>query len=196
MRKSLTFLWAVHLLHIGWLSDHLLNMCCQPRFKTPLLRGEPSSRLDQFKKIEADVSSDLDHWLCNLYFQVCAYVCIWEANMCMFLLKICLMFIVFKFTIICRYLRAQTCTQNHICSPSLILSHYLGCLECGMVNGFYLGCLECRMMDLRRLGLDIWIFCDDKKLVQINWKLAPESRQEPHLCPTIPDAFELMHWLN
>uniref|UniRef100_A0A3Q2ZRT7 Orofacial cleft 1 candidate 1 n=1 Tax=Kryptolebias marmoratus TaxID=37003 RepID=A0A3Q2ZRT7_KRYMA len=42
----------------------------QGRFRTPLLRGEPSTRLDQFKKIEALISSDLDHWLCNLYFQV------------------------------------------------------------------------------------------------------------------------------
>uniref|UniRef100_A0A669EIX4 Orofacial cleft 1 candidate gene 1 protein n=1 Tax=Oreochromis niloticus TaxID=8128 RepID=A0A669EIX4_ORENI len=40
------------------------------RFKTPLIRGEPSTQLDQFKKIEALISSDLDHWLCNLYFQV------------------------------------------------------------------------------------------------------------------------------
>ncbi|MEQ2211242.1 hypothetical protein XENOCAPTIV_013941, partial [Xenoophorus captivus] len=39
-------------------------------FKTPMVRGEPSPRLDQFKKIEAIISSDLDHWLCNLYFQV------------------------------------------------------------------------------------------------------------------------------
>uniref|UniRef100_A0A3B5ABF3 Orofacial cleft 1 candidate 1 n=1 Tax=Stegastes partitus TaxID=144197 RepID=A0A3B5ABF3_9TELE len=42
----------------------------QGRFKTPMLRGEPSTQLDQFKKIEALISSDLDHWLCNLYFQV------------------------------------------------------------------------------------------------------------------------------
>uniref|UniRef100_A0A3Q2NVJ5 Uncharacterized protein n=1 Tax=Fundulus heteroclitus TaxID=8078 RepID=A0A3Q2NVJ5_FUNHE len=42
----------------------------QGRFKTPLIRGEPNPRLDQFKKIEAIISSDLDHWLCNLYFQV------------------------------------------------------------------------------------------------------------------------------
>uniref|UniRef100_A0A8C9XYU9 Orofacial cleft 1 candidate gene 1 protein n=1 Tax=Sander lucioperca TaxID=283035 RepID=A0A8C9XYU9_SANLU len=42
----------------------------QGRFKTPLLRGEPNTQLDQFKKIEAVISSDLDHWLCNLYFQV------------------------------------------------------------------------------------------------------------------------------
>ncbi|XP_041824344.1 uncharacterized protein ofcc1 [Melanotaenia boesemani] len=42
----------------------------QGRFKTPLLRGEPSRQLDQFYKIEALISSDLDHWLCNLYFQI------------------------------------------------------------------------------------------------------------------------------
>nr|XP_046227443.1 uncharacterized protein ofcc1 isoform X2 [Scatophagus argus] len=47
------------------------NLChVQGRFKTPLLRGEPNTQLDQFKKIEALISSDLDHWLCNLYFQV------------------------------------------------------------------------------------------------------------------------------
>ncbi|KAM4606575.1 uncharacterized protein ofcc1 [Polymixia lowei] len=42
----------------------------QGRFKTPLLRGHPSPQLDQFRKIEGLISSDLDHWLCNLYFQV------------------------------------------------------------------------------------------------------------------------------
>ncbi|XP_072306697.1 uncharacterized protein ofcc1 [Eucyclogobius newberryi] len=42
----------------------------QGRFKTPLLRGEPSGQLDQFTKVESLISSDLDHWLCNLYFQV------------------------------------------------------------------------------------------------------------------------------
>ncbi|KAK7881587.1 hypothetical protein WMY93_029996 [Mugilogobius chulae] len=35
----------------------------QGRFKTPLLRGEPDFRLDQFAKIESLISSDLDHWL-------------------------------------------------------------------------------------------------------------------------------------
>ncbi|XP_075873493.1 uncharacterized protein LOC142882577, partial [Nelusetta ayraudi] len=39
-------------------------------FKTPLVRGAPNTQLDQFQKIEALISSDLDHWLCNLYFQV------------------------------------------------------------------------------------------------------------------------------
>ncbi|XP_060921100.1 uncharacterized protein ofcc1, partial [Labrus mixtus] len=42
----------------------------QGRFKTPLLRGEPNRQVDRFKEIEALISSDLDHWLCNLYFQI------------------------------------------------------------------------------------------------------------------------------
>ncbi|XP_056155177.1 uncharacterized protein ofcc1 [Lampris incognitus] len=42
----------------------------QGRFKTPLLRGKPSPQLDQFRKIEDFISTDLDHWLCNLYFQI------------------------------------------------------------------------------------------------------------------------------
>ncbi|XP_034562838.1 uncharacterized protein LOC117829320 [Notolabrus celidotus] len=42
----------------------------QGRFKTPLLRGEPNTQLDRFRVIEALMSSDLDHWLCNLYFQI------------------------------------------------------------------------------------------------------------------------------
>ncbi|AWP20824.1 putative orofacial cleft 1 candidate 1 protein [Scophthalmus maximus] len=42
----------------------------QGRFKTPLVRGEPNTQLDQFRKIEGLLSSDLDHWLCNMYFQV------------------------------------------------------------------------------------------------------------------------------
>lgn len=57
-------------------------MCQSLRFKTPLLRGEPNTQLDQFKKIEALISSDLDHWLCNLYFQVCICVCIRNIHAC------------------------------------------------------------------------------------------------------------------
>ncbi|KAL1006386.1 hypothetical protein UPYG_G00071700 [Umbra pygmaea] len=42
----------------------------QGRFKTPFLRGHPHPHLDQFRKIERLISSDLDNWLCNLYFEV------------------------------------------------------------------------------------------------------------------------------
>uniref|UniRef100_A0A674MF04 Orofacial cleft 1 candidate gene 1 protein n=1 Tax=Takifugu rubripes TaxID=31033 RepID=A0A674MF04_TAKRU len=52
------------------------NLChIQGRFKTPLIRGQPSARMDQFRKMEALISSDLDRWLCNLYFQVCSLPC-------------------------------------------------------------------------------------------------------------------------
>ncbi|CAJ1082411.1 uncharacterized protein ofcc1 [Xyrichtys novacula] len=42
----------------------------QGRFKTPLLRGEPNTQVSRFNDIEALISSDLDHWLCNLYFEI------------------------------------------------------------------------------------------------------------------------------
>ncbi|XP_048879811.1 uncharacterized protein ofcc1 [Brienomyrus brachyistius] len=42
----------------------------QGKFRMPLLRGCPSPSLDQYRKIEAVMSADLDGWLCNLYFQV------------------------------------------------------------------------------------------------------------------------------
>ncbi|XP_051542731.1 uncharacterized protein ofcc1 [Myxocyprinus asiaticus] len=40
------------------------------KFKTPLLRGGPNASLNQFRKIEHLLSTDLDNWLCNIYFQV------------------------------------------------------------------------------------------------------------------------------
>lgn len=43
----------------------------QGKFRTPLLRGDGDPTLDQFRKVEERLSSDLDNWLCNLYFQVC-----------------------------------------------------------------------------------------------------------------------------
>ena len=42
----------------------------QGKFKVPFLRGHPDPEVDQFRKIESLVSTDLDNWLCNLYFQV------------------------------------------------------------------------------------------------------------------------------
>ncbi|XP_034145101.1 uncharacterized protein ofcc1 isoform X2 [Esox lucius] len=42
----------------------------QGRFKTPFIRGHPHPDLNQFRKIEALMSSDLDNWLCNMYFEV------------------------------------------------------------------------------------------------------------------------------
>ncbi|XP_051970681.1 uncharacterized protein ofcc1 [Xyrauchen texanus] len=40
------------------------------KFKTPLLRGGPNASVNQFRKIEHLLSTDLDNWLCNIYFQV------------------------------------------------------------------------------------------------------------------------------
>ncbi|XP_039610086.1 uncharacterized protein ofcc1 [Polypterus senegalus] len=40
------------------------------KFKCPLLSGHYSSRIDQFGRFEASILSDLDNWLCNLYFEV------------------------------------------------------------------------------------------------------------------------------
>ncbi|XP_046869986.1 uncharacterized protein LOC124462461 isoform X3 [Hypomesus transpacificus] len=58
---------------LGWAPWPLCGLSLQPvqgSFRAPLLRGGPSPRLDQFRKIEALMSSDLDTWLCNLYIQV------------------------------------------------------------------------------------------------------------------------------
>ncbi|XP_057680658.1 uncharacterized protein ofcc1 isoform X1 [Corythoichthys intestinalis] len=42
----------------------------QGRYKTPLLRGEPSTQVDRFQMIEELIATDLDVWLCNMYFQI------------------------------------------------------------------------------------------------------------------------------
>ena len=40
------------------------------RFKCPFLRGEIEELMDKHEKIEALVASDVDHWLCNCYFEI------------------------------------------------------------------------------------------------------------------------------
>lgn len=58
---------------VGWgtfpLCDNNFNTL-EGKFKCPFLRGHYDSRVDRFRKIENFISQDLDHWLCNLYFQV------------------------------------------------------------------------------------------------------------------------------
>lgn len=60
---------------VGWavfpLLDNSLDVV-EGKFKCPLLQGRYDQKLNSFRKIEDWISSDLDHWLCNLYFQVCA----------------------------------------------------------------------------------------------------------------------------
>ena len=40
------------------------------RYKCPMLRGPMDMDIDKHEKIEELMASDLDHWLCNLYFEV------------------------------------------------------------------------------------------------------------------------------
>ncbi|KAL7840915.1 hypothetical protein AOLI_G00262380 [Acnodon oligacanthus] len=58
---------------VGWgafpVCDCSLTLI-QGSFRTPLLRGRPHPGLDQFSKIEKLLATDLDNWLCNLYFKV------------------------------------------------------------------------------------------------------------------------------
>lgn len=42
----------------------------QGRFKLPMLRGEHSPSITQFREMEESVRTDLGHWLCNAYFEI------------------------------------------------------------------------------------------------------------------------------
>ncbi|ELW71748.1 hypothetical protein TREES_T100000135 [Tupaia chinensis] len=58
---------------MGWavfpLCDNNFDVV-EGKFKCPLLRGHYDQKLSNFRKIEDLICLDLDHWLCNLYFQV------------------------------------------------------------------------------------------------------------------------------
>ncbi|XP_032318367.1 orofacial cleft 1 candidate gene 1 protein [Camelus ferus] len=82
LKPGMAFLFELFLLRgkyaclqqvVGWaafpLYDNNLNVVAG-KFKCPLLRGHYDQRLDNFRKIEDLICLDLDHWLCNLYFQV------------------------------------------------------------------------------------------------------------------------------
>nr|XP_014352117.1 PREDICTED: uncharacterized protein LOC102365786 [Latimeria chalumnae] len=82
VRPEMVFLFELFLLRgtnnhidrvVGWgafpVCDGALDLL-EGKFKCPLLRGHQDSRIDQFRKIEELMSSDLDHWLSNLYFQI------------------------------------------------------------------------------------------------------------------------------
>ncbi|XP_077047111.1 uncharacterized protein LOC143695789 [Agelaius phoeniceus] len=66
-----TYTWIDR--EVGWgafpLCDNNFN-ALEGKFKCPFLRGHYDSKIDRFKKIEDFISQDLDHWLCNLYFQI------------------------------------------------------------------------------------------------------------------------------
>ncbi|MBZ3886566.1 Orofacial cleft 1 candidate gene 1 protein, partial [Sciurus carolinensis] len=58
---------------VGWavfpLCDNNLDVV-EGKFKCPLLRGHYDQDSSSFRKIEDLICLDMDHWLCNLYFQV------------------------------------------------------------------------------------------------------------------------------
>ncbi|XP_050167458.1 uncharacterized protein LOC126637487 isoform X7 [Myiozetetes cayanensis] len=82
MKPGMIFLFELFLLRgtyawidqeVGWgafpLCDNNFNVL-EGKFKCPFLRGHYDPKVDRFKKIENFISQDLDHWLCNLYFQI------------------------------------------------------------------------------------------------------------------------------
>ncbi|XP_072175940.1 uncharacterized protein [Diadema setosum] len=42
----------------------------QGKYKAPMLRGEMDTRIELHESIEKLMASDLDHWLCNVYFEI------------------------------------------------------------------------------------------------------------------------------
>ncbi|XP_038626559.1 uncharacterized protein LOC119949129 [Tachyglossus aculeatus] len=58
---------------LGWafspLCDNSFDIV-EGKFKCPVLRGHYGLKIDRFHKIEELICSDLDRWLCNLYFQI------------------------------------------------------------------------------------------------------------------------------
>ncbi|CAH2284309.1 Hypothetical predicted protein, partial [Pelobates cultripes] len=82
IKSGMTLLVELFLLHgkdiyidraVGWgvfpLCDNNFNLI-EGKFRCPFLRGHYDSRIDRFNKIEELIMTDIDHWLCNLYFEV------------------------------------------------------------------------------------------------------------------------------
>ncbi|KAM9308294.1 uncharacterized protein PAF06_012481 [Gastrophryne carolinensis] len=82
IKSGMTLLLELYLLHgtdtyidraVGWgifpLCDNNFNVL-EGKYRCPILRGHYDSRIDRFSKIEDLIMADLDHWLCNLYFQI------------------------------------------------------------------------------------------------------------------------------
>ena len=79
-----------------------------------MLRGEMDYQIDKHDKIEGLVASDLDHWLCNMYFEI---VRLPRSN-----LEIKKPFISLNF-IYCRYLAGQKEYEVELQFSSGILAH-------------------------------------------------------------------------
>ena len=69
---------------VGWATFPLYDSSMdvvEGKFKCPLLRGHYDQKVDSFRKTEDLICLDLDHWLCNLYFQVCNGILLVEKRM-------------------------------------------------------------------------------------------------------------------
>ncbi|KAE8597890.1 hypothetical protein XENTR_v10016639 [Xenopus tropicalis] len=93
IKSGMTLLLELCLLHgkdtytdrvVGWGVFPLCNnnlQILEGKYRCPFLRGHYDSRIDRFSKIEALIMTDLDHWLCNLYFQIIKLpACLNEQN--------------------------------------------------------------------------------------------------------------------
>nr|XP_023420458.1 uncharacterized protein LOC101787516 [Cavia porcellus] len=82
VKPGMALLFELCLLHgksacadqaVGWaafpLCDNSFGIV-EGKFKCPLLRGHYEQKLSSFREIEDLICLDLDHWLCNLYFQM------------------------------------------------------------------------------------------------------------------------------
>ncbi|KFO33779.1 Orofacial cleft 1 candidate gene 1 protein [Fukomys damarensis] len=82
VKPGMAFLFELFLLRgtcacldqaVGWavfpVCDNNFDIV-EGKFKSPILRGHYEKKLSSFRKIEDLICLDLDHWLCNLYFQV------------------------------------------------------------------------------------------------------------------------------
>uniref|UniRef100_A0AAA9STX8 Orofacial cleft 1 candidate gene 1 protein n=1 Tax=Bos taurus TaxID=9913 RepID=A0AAA9STX8_BOVIN len=82
VKLGMAFLFELFILHgkytyvhqvVGWATFPLYDSSMdvvEGKFKCPLLRGHYDQKVDSFRKTEDLICLDLDHWLCNLYFQV------------------------------------------------------------------------------------------------------------------------------
>ncbi|PVD32684.1 hypothetical protein C0Q70_08129 [Pomacea canaliculata] len=59
---------------VGWgafpICDGQFEIVEESEYKCPMLRGQMDADISKHEKIEELMASDLDHWLCNLYFHV------------------------------------------------------------------------------------------------------------------------------
>ncbi|XP_074656241.1 uncharacterized protein LOC141909627 [Tubulanus polymorphus] len=82
IRPSMVLMFELYLLRGAVVpTDHIVGWGCFPicdanfeviegKYKVPLLRGPMDYRIDKHEIVERLVSTDLDHWLCNFYFEI------------------------------------------------------------------------------------------------------------------------------